>query len=123
MVTNWIDPWDSTLTGSDGGLWVMANTEDDMVKPVSAVVAFPPLTRFICQTPAGNNIRSGPGVSYDIVTKSSADIAYEVFQVQVVTGGDVPGEWYQMRWDEGRMSGWIWSGLMSDCRDVSSAGE
>jgi len=106
--TNWIDP---NIINADGtGLWI-----GGAEYPVAAIDAFPPPTLFICQTAAGNNIRSGPGVSHEIVTETTADTDYEVFQIQNVLNDAVPGDWYHLRWQGSDNTGWIWSELMSEC--------
>lgn len=103
IATNWINPWDDSF----GELWIGGNDA-----PISAVVAYPPPTLFTCQSDAGNNIRSGAGVNYDVLSKTTIGTNYEVFQVQYVNSNQAPGDWYHIRW-EGN-TGWIWSGLM-DC--------
>ncbi|MCA9895414.1 MAG: M23 family metallopeptidase [Anaerolineae bacterium] len=107
--TDWLDPWDTRLFD----LWV-----GDNLRPISAVEAFPPSTQMVCETREGNNIRSGPGTNYEVVTKSSSDIHYEVFQIQTILAGETPGDWYHIRWSESASTGWIWSDLMTTCTEM-----
>jgi hypothetical protein len=73
-----------------------------------------------CTTIDGNNIRSGPGTEYALVTKSAATVLYEVFQVQQIQTGDTPGDWYHVRWPEANTSGWIWADLMTNCTSIEN---
>lgn len=107
---NWLDPWDASLSAGAFGLWVESGGV-----PVSAVGAFPPPTVLVCQTIDGNNIRQGPGTEYAVVTQSSAGTTYEVFQVQTLTSGSTPGDWYHIRWAGSAETGWLWADLMSTC--------
>ncbi|MAU13676.1 MAG: hypothetical protein CL607_27920 [Anaerolineaceae bacterium] len=107
--TNWLDPWDTRQSS----LWI-----GDTVRPQAADEDFPPPTRMVCETIDGNNIRSGPGTNFDIVTKSSSDIRYEVFQIQTIVAGETPGDWYHIRWSDSEPAGWIWSDLMTICIDM-----
>ncbi|MCU0466911.1 MAG: SH3 domain-containing protein [Anaerolineae bacterium] len=92
------------------GLWVESGGV-----PVSSVEAFPPPTVLVCQTIDGNNIRQGPGTEYAVVTQSTAQMTYEVFQVQTLTSGGTPGDWYHVRWPGSADTGWLWADLMSTC--------
>lgn len=114
-ITNWLDPWDQRLTVDGTNLWI-GNTS-----PVSAITAFPPPTLFICQTIAGNNIRSGPEVTFDIVAKSDEALSYDVFQIQTVVSDQAPGDWYHVRWTGSDITGWIWSDLMTECVSSESS--
>lgn len=105
--TNWIDPWDNR-TGE--GLWIGGNES-----PVAAVTAFPPPTLMLCRTVDGNNIRRGPDITYEAFARTVNTIEYEVFQIQSVTTGEAPGDWYHIRWAESAETGWIWSDLMTEC--------
>jgi murein DD-endopeptidase MepM/ murein hydrolase activator NlpD len=107
-VTNWIDPWDNRAGES---LWIGGNTS-----PIAAVTAFPPPTLMLCRSVDGNNIRRGPDTSYEAFAKTESVIEYEVFQIQVVTNGEVNGDWYHIRWSGSEETGWIWSDLMSECK-------
>ncbi len=104
--TNWINPWDDRLTG----LWIGGNEH-----PVSAVEAFPPETLLICGSITGSNIRRGPGVTYQVLTQTEDNALYEIFQIQHIEFGEAIGNWYQIRWDNGTQSGWLWSGVTDDC--------
>jgi murein DD-endopeptidase MepM/ murein hydrolase activator NlpD len=108
--THWIDPWDTRLSLDNQSLWVSQNEQ-----PLSAVIAAPPPTLMTCQTIDGNNIRTGPGTNYSVVTKSSATETYQVFQSQRVETGGTPGDWYHIRWSEPQLTGWIWADLMPTC--------
>jgi len=112
IATNWIDPWDDRFTSS---LWIGGNES-----PLSAVEAYPPPTQLICETISGNNVRSGPGVAYDVLTTTTEETLYEVFQVQAVVIDQAPGDWYHIRWAGTDQTGWIWSELMTDCSDSPS---
>jgi len=112
---NWLDPWDQRLTVEGTGLWITDGTI-----PIASVVAFPPPTLLTCQTISGNNIRSGPDVTFDIVAKSEEVLTYEVFQIQTIASNQAPGEWYHVRWQNSEISGWIWADLMNDCSIESS---
>jgi hypothetical protein len=59
-----------------------------------------------------------PGTQYTIVTESNAQNNYEVFQIQPITGGNTPGDWYHIRWPGAESTGWIWSDLMTTCTPV-----
>ncbi len=108
--THWIDPWDDRPISKLGSLWIGGNAY-----PIAAVIAYPPPTQWVCQTIDGNNIRSGPGIAYDVVAKSTAQTDYEVFQVQHVEIDQAPGDWYHIRWPDSDITGWMWSDLMNDC--------
>ncbi|GEM_PF-1077022 len=114
-VTNWLDPWDTRLSDSGTGLW--HGTVD---QPEAAVAAMPPSTQQFCYTVEGNNLRSGPGTHYHVVTRSVAEITYEVFQVITVDTGDTTGDWYHVRWDGSETTGWIWASLMTTCTPNSN---
>ncbi|MBK8022576.1 MAG: M23 family metallopeptidase [Chloroflexi bacterium] len=111
--TNWLDPWDLRLSVDGMGLWIGGTAH-----PQAAALAFPPPTLLVCQTLEGNNLRGGPGTDFAAVGKSTAQAAYEVFQVQRVEGGNAPGDWYHVRWAGSDATGWIWSDLMTECAQV-----
>ncbi|MEO1163578.1 MAG: M23 family metallopeptidase, partial [Chloroflexota bacterium] len=113
--TNWVDPYDTNTFESDTGLWIVADG-----RPLAAPIAFPPPILLTCQSPTGNNIRSGPGTNYDVVTQTTENTIYEVTQIQTLTTGAVPGDWYQIQWDEGASTGWLWSELMTGCAEVDN---
>jgi murein DD-endopeptidase MepM/ murein hydrolase activator NlpD len=115
QASNRINPWDDRFTSDGEGLWIGGNAH-----PMSAVEAHPPPTQLICQTGAGNNIRSGPGVAYDVVAKSIDQTDYEVFQIQSVDLDQAPGDWYHIRWQDSDMTGWMWSDLMNDCTSIAT---
>ncbi len=114
-VTNWLDPWDTRASSTGIGLWI--GTGD---QPEAAVAAMPPPTQQLCQTVDGNNLRSGPGTNYAIVTRSAAGATYEVFQVIAVVTGDTTGDWYHVRWEGSETTGWIWANLMTNCTPTSA---
>jgi murein DD-endopeptidase MepM/ murein hydrolase activator NlpD len=118
QASNRINPWDDRFTSDGDGLWIGGNAH-----PISAVEAHPPPILLICQTTAGNNIRSGPGIAYDVVDKSIDQTDYEVFQIQSVDLDQAPGDWYHIRWQDSGITGWMWSDLMNDCISAASGAE
>jgi murein DD-endopeptidase MepM/ murein hydrolase activator NlpD len=116
--TNWLDPWDRRLATGESGLWLGAPNRPNAVPQLAADST---LAQFVCQTGTGNNIRSGPGTDYALVEKTVAGTDYTVFQVQPITSGAAPGDWYHVRWPGSEVTGWLWSELMTGCTSIPIA--
>ncbi|HML20220.1 MAG TPA: M23 family metallopeptidase [Aggregatilinea sp.] len=101
----WVNPWDDR---SGQALWVGGIEPDALVSADATASASQDLPA--CTSAAGNNIRSGPGLTSTIVGKTAQDVTYHVLETTVVADGDAPGKWYHVRFDGGE--GWLWSGLL-----------
>jgi MoaE-MoaD fusion protein len=110
---NWLDPWDIRLGLEMANLWIGGS------QPLAAVVAAPPPAQLTCQTAAGNNIRSGPGTDFAVVSETTAATPYEVIHIQTVSTGMASGAWYFVRWSAGA-TGWIFADLMTTCTPANA---
>ncbi|NDJ76673.1 MAG: M23 family metallopeptidase [Chloroflexi bacterium] len=108
----WVDPWDNRAGTS---LWLGSN-----IRPLTAVApdAVDPeaadsgaLVLAECTSFAGNNIRGGPGTTYDVVGTTVENQVFQVLEITFVSGGAAPGDWYHVQFEGGE--GWLWSGLLS----------
>jgi murein DD-endopeptidase MepM/ murein hydrolase activator NlpD len=103
-----VDPWDNRAGQS---LWLGGN-----VRPQAAVVDDSgaetiPQVLAVCTSFVGNNIRSGPGTTYDVVGKTEQDRTYSVLEIIFVDSGEALGDWYHVLFEGG--DGWLWSGLLT----------
>jgi murein DD-endopeptidase MepM/ murein hydrolase activator NlpD len=105
----WVDPWDNRVGHS---LWLGSNA-----RPQATAVGTPnaqtttPQVLAVCTSFAGNNIRSGPGTTYDVVGKTAQDTTYSVLEITFVDSGEARGDWYHVLFEGG--DGWLWSGLLN----------
>jgi murein DD-endopeptidase MepM/ murein hydrolase activator NlpD len=104
---HWVNPWDNRAGDS---LWLGSNAHPEAA--VSPNTANPiPQVLAVCTSFAGNNIRSGPGTTYEIVGETAQDTTYSVLEITFVGSGAAPGDWYRVLFEGGE--GWLWSGLLN----------
>lgn len=102
----WVDPWDNRTQES---LWIGGN-----VRPIAlnGVILEDMSEAIICTSPNGNNIRSGPGTTHNIIATTSQGVNYAVQETTFVQEGTAIGDWYRVSFNG--VEGWLWSGLL-DC--------
>ncbi len=105
----WVDPWNNRAGES---LWLGGNVHPQAAVGDDTNVETTPQVLAVCTSFAGNNIRSGPGTTYDVVAKTVEDTTYAVLEITFVDSGEARGDWYHVLFEGG--DGWLWSGLL-DC--------
>ncbi len=105
----WVNPWDNRAGQS---LWLGGNVHPQAAVGDDANVETTPQVLAVCTSFAGNNIRSGPGTTYDVVAETVQDTTYSVLEITFVDSGEARGDWYHVLFEDG--DGWLWSGLL-DC--------
>lgn len=105
---HWVNPWDNRAGDS---LWLGSNVHPEAAVPTSTTDNIPQILA-VCTSFAGNNIRSGPGTTYEVVGETAQETTYSVLEITFVGSGAAPGDWYHVLFEGGQ--GWLWSGLM-DC--------
>lgn len=110
----WIDPWDNRAGES---LWIGTNIRPVALVGVEVTEVFEESSEgaatilATCTSIAGNNIRSGAGTMYEVVSKTVQDTSYPVLEIVLVEEGEARGDWYRVQFEGGE--GWLWSGLLT----------
>ncbi len=103
----WVDPWDNRAGSS---LWLGSNAHPLSAISVNEEGTIPEVLA-VCTSFAGNNIRSGPGTTHDVITQTTDGSTYHVLEITFVGSGTAQGDWYRIRFEGGE--GWLWSGLLT----------